>query len=96
MELHERLSNHQELRERLSQAAPDHAEPIAEPFSDVMEYRDPRCDEFVRLSNRFAGAGGSSPNIFLEARCRKWVSVSPLTSSSACSVVASLARSVKT
>ena len=35
MELHERLSNHQELHERLSQAAPERSEPVAEPFSDV-------------------------------------------------------------
>jgi pilus assembly protein CpaF len=35
MELHERLSNHQELHERLSHAAPERTEPVSEPFSDV-------------------------------------------------------------
>ncbi len=35
MELHERLSSHQELRERLSQAAPERTEPVVEPFSEI-------------------------------------------------------------
>src|SRR5579859_1514985 len=35
MELHERLSTHQELHERLSQAAPERIESVAEPFSEI-------------------------------------------------------------